>query len=226
MLSAYSYSLTSKHVTSEKLSPNLYDKTKYVVHYENLRFYQKHGLQLVKVHRILKFKQSAWIKPYIDFNAAKRRAAKSSFLQAHYIKTLNNMVFGKTMECLRKRMDLELVTNSTRAKKLIAKPTTLHWDIISDNLVSVRKQKLKIIVNRPIYLGFCILKLPKITMYRFHYEEILHKYGSCAKLAYIDADSFIYHIQTHDLYKDMANTLEAYDTFDYPVDHLSTQNEF
>ena len=84
ILSAYSFSLTSKHVTSEKLSPNLYDKIKYVVHYENLRFYQKHWLQLIKVHRVLKFKQNAWIKPYIDFNTAKKPAAKSSVLQAHY----------------------------------------------------------------------------------------------------------------------------------------------
>ena len=76
MLSAYS-SLTSKHVTSEKLSPNLYDQTNYVVHYENLRFYLKHRLQLIKVHRILKFKQCGWIKPLIDFNTAKRRGAKS-----------------------------------------------------------------------------------------------------------------------------------------------------
>ena len=105
------------HVTSEKLSSKLNDKTKYVVHCENFRFYLKHGIQLINVHRNLKFKQSAWIKPYID---AKRRAANSLFLQAHY-KHLNNMVFGKTMECLRKRMDLELVTNPTRAKKLIAK---------------------------------------------------------------------------------------------------------
>ena len=70
------------------------------------------------------------------------------------------------MECLRKRMDLELVTKPTRANKLIAKPTTLHWDIISDNVVSVRKQKPKIIV-RPIYLGFYILELSKITIYKF-----------------------------------------------------------
>ena len=222
MLSAYSYSLTSKHVISEKLSHNLYDKTKYVAHYENLRFYLKHWFQLVKVHRILKFKQSAWIKPYIDFITAKRRAAKSSILQVHY-KNLNNMVFGKTMECLRKRMDLELVTNSTRAKKLIAKPTTLHWDIISNNVVSVRKQKPKIIVDRPIYLGFYILELSKITMYRLHYEEILYKCGSYAKLAYTDTDSIINHTETYDLYKDMADNLEAYDTPDYPVDHPSTQ---
>ena len=71
-------------MTSEKLSPNLYDKTKYVVHYENFRLYIKHGLQLVRVLRILKFRQSAWIKPHIDFNTAKRRAAKSLFLQSHY----------------------------------------------------------------------------------------------------------------------------------------------
>ena len=70
--------MTSKLVTSEKLSPHLYDKTKYVVHYENLRFYLKHGLKLIKAHRILKFEECAWIKPYIDFNTAKKRAAKSS----------------------------------------------------------------------------------------------------------------------------------------------------
>ena len=57
-------------------------------------------------------------------------------------------------------------------------------------------------------------------MYKFHYEEIMYKYGSRAKLAYIDTDAFIYHIQTPDLCKDMANNLDAYDTSDYPVDHL------
>ena len=93
------------------------------------------------------------------------------------------------MKNLRKRMDLELVTNPTRAKKLIVRPTTLRWDIITENLVSIKKQKPKIIVDRPIYLGFCILELSKITMYKFHYEEILNKYGSRAKLAYTDTDS-------------------------------------
>ena len=91
----------------------------------------------------------------MEFNTAKRRAAKVSFLQAHYT-NLNNMLFEKTMESLRKRMDLELVTNPTRAKKLIARPTTLHRDIITENLVSIKIQKPKIIVDRPIYLGFCI----------------------------------------------------------------------
>ena len=71
------------------------------------------------------------------------------------------MLFGKTMESLRKLMDLELVTNPTRAKKLIARPTTLHWDIITEDIVSIRKQKQKIIVDRLIYLGCCCLNCQK-----------------------------------------------------------------
>ena len=158
MLSAYSSSLNNNHVTSEKLSPNLYDKTNYVVHYGNLRLYLKHEHKLAKVSRILKLRQSARIKPSIDFNTANRRAAKLSFLHSRY-KNLNNILFGKTIESLRKRMDLELVANPTRAKKLIARHTTLQWDIITENLVSIRKNKPKIIVDRPIYLGFCNLEL-------------------------------------------------------------------
>ena len=71
------------------------------------------------------------------------------------------MLLGKTMESLRKRMDLELVTNPTRAKKLIARPTTLHWDIITENLVSIKKQTQKIIVDRPIYLGVLYFEIVK-----------------------------------------------------------------
>ena len=80
------------------------------------------------------------------------------------------MLFGKNLESLRKRMDLELVTNMTRAKTLIAKPTILHWGIISENVLSITIQNSIIIVDRPIYWGFCIFELSKITMYKFHYE--------------------------------------------------------
>ena len=111
------------------------------------------------------------------------------------------MVFEKTVESLRKRINIEQVTNPTRAKKLIAKPTTLHWDIISENLVSARKQKQKIIVDRPIYMGFCILELSKMTMCKFHYEEILSKYESRAKLAYTDTDLLYIPHPTNDLTK-------------------------
>ena len=133
-------------------------------------------------------------------------------------------MFVRTIECLLKRKDLELVTNPTRAKKLLAKSTTLHRDIISDNLVSVRKEKPKIIVDRPIYLGFYILELSKITIYRSYARRVCTNTDHVPKLAYTDTDSFMYHIQTHDLYKDMADNLNAYDTSDYQVDHPSLKN--
>ena len=93
------------------------------------------------------------MKPYIDFNTVKRREAKSPFFPSLY-KSLNNMVFGKTVECIRGRIDLEMVTNPTRTKKLITKPTTQHWDIITDNLVAIKKQTPTIFIDMPIYLGF------------------------------------------------------------------------
>ena len=106
----------------------------------------------------------------------------------------------------------------------MAKSTTQHWDIIIDNLVAIKKQKPKMVVDRPIYLGFCILDLSKIVIYQYHYKTIIPKYGSLAKLAYTDTDSFIYHIQTPDLYKDMAENLDVYDTSDYQTDHPSILN--
>ena len=99
MLFSYSKSLINKHSLTEKLAPNLNDKIRYVLHYENLRLYLELGLKLVKIHRILQFSQSAWIKRYIDFNTTKRKEATSSFLQ-NLFKLFINSVFGKTMECL------------------------------------------------------------------------------------------------------------------------------
>ena len=101
------------------------------------------------------------------------------------------------MECLRNKINLKLVTNPIRAKKLIARPT----------------------FQRPIYLGFSILNLSKITMYRFLYQQIVARYGSKAKLAYTDTDNFIYLIETKDIYDDMASNIDALHTSDYPKTH-------
>ena len=79
--------------------------------------------------------------------------------------------------------------------------------------------KEKVLLNRPIYLGYCILDLSKIAMYRFHYQQIVAKYGSEAKLAYNDTDSFVYLIETSNIYDDMAANIDAFDTSDYPKTH-------
>ena len=116
ILSPCSQSLINKCSSTENLTLNLNDKWKYVLHYKNLRLYLKFGWELVKIHKIFKFSQSTLLKPYIYFNTTKRKEAPSPFLQ-NFFKLFSNNAFGKTLKCLRNRMNLKLVTNPIRAKK-------------------------------------------------------------------------------------------------------------
>ena len=127
MLSPYSQQLAKdfhyRPGAVEKLVPNLYNKSKYIVHYRNLKLYLDLGMKLTKIHRILQFKQAPWLKPYIDLNTQKRAQARNAF-EKDFFKLMNNSVFGKTMENIRKRVNVELITNPSKMKKLVAQPTS------------------------------------------------------------------------------------------------------
>ncbi|GBN67380.1 hypothetical protein AVEN_149573-1 [Araneus ventricosus] len=209
----------SKSKPSEKLIPNLRNKEKYVVHYRNLKFYVQLGLKVTKVHRILKFKQSAWLKNYIDFNTDQRKRATSNF-EKDLFKLLNNAVFGKTMENLRNRVNIDLVTDEKIAKKLVASPAFHSFIIINNDLVSIQREKNCLFLNRPIYVGFSILDISKILMFDFHYNYIKKKYGNRSKLLFTDTDSLCYIISTVDVYKDISEQLELFDTANYPENHF------
>ena len=219
MLSKYCEKIAAKYNIStglvSKLIPNLRNKEKYVLHYRNLQLYTNLGLKVTKVHRVLQFDQSPWLKHYIDFNTEKRKNAKNTF-EKDFFKLMNNSVFGKTMENLRKRVDIRLVTSKHKLLKLASKPTFVSSKIFNDDLVAVHKIKETLILNRPAYVGMCILDLSKTLMYDFHYEYIKKKYGDKAKLLFTDTDSLTYEIQAEDVYQDFWNDRHLFDNSDYP----------
>ena len=205
----------------EKLIPNLRDKNKYVIHYRNLIQCLKAGMKLKKIHRGIKFIESAWLKSYIDKNTYLRTQAKNNF-EKDFFKLMNNSVFGKTMENIRNRVIVKLVNTEEKLKKLVAKPNFRSRKIFSENLVSVHMKKTSLTMNKPVYLGMCILDLSKIIMFDFHYNYIKPKYGNNAKLLFTDTDSLMYEIQTEDFYKDIAGDVNnRFDTSDYPENHPS-----
>lgn len=122
----------------------------------------------------MEFNQSSWLKQYIDFNTQKRTNAKNSF-EKDFSKLVNNSVFGKTMENIRKRVDLRLVTDEQKLSKFAAKPTYVNRNIFNENLVAVHKIKETLTLDRPAYVGMCILDFNKALMYDFHYT--VYRYG-------------------------------------------------
>ena len=205
----------------EKLIPNLRDKTKYVIHYKNLIQCLKAGLKLKKIHRGIKFIESEWMKPYIEMNTNLRTKAKNNF-EKDFFKLMNNSVFGKTMENIRNRVNVKLVNTEERLKKLSAKPNYKSCKIFNENLISVHMKKTSLTMNKPVYLGMCILDLSKTIMYDFHYQYIKPKYGEKAKLLFTDTDSLMYEIETEDFYKDISKDVkDRFDTSDYPENHPS-----
>ena len=219
MLSEYCQKIQKKFNIStglvHKLIPTLSNKEKYVLHYRNLQLYLDLGLKLKKVHRVLEFNQSAWLKQYIDFNTQKRSQAKNAF-EKDFFKLMNNSVFGKTMENIRKRVDVRLVTDDKKLLKMASKPTFVCSKIFNENLVAVHKIKETVTLNRPAYVGMCILDLSKTLMYDFHYNYIKQKYGEKAKLLFTDTDSLTYEIESEDVYQDFWNDKDRFDNSDYP----------
>ena len=205
----------------KKLIPNLRHKNNYIIHYKNLMQCLRLGMKLKKIHNGIKFIESAWLKPYIDKNVILRTQAKNNF-EKDFFKLMNNAVFGKTMENIRNRVNIKLVNTGEKFKKLVAKPNYESRIIFNENLVSVHMKKTSLTMDKPVYLGMCILDLSKTLMFDFHYKYIKPKYGDRAKLLFTDTDSFLYEIQTEDFYKDISGDVkDRFDTSDYPENHPS-----
>ena len=206
---------------TKKLIPNLWNKKNYVIHYENLKKCLNLGLKITNIHRGIKFKESRWLKKYIALNTDLRTKARNEF-EKDFFKLMNNSVFGKTMENIRNRVNIKLVTDKIKAEKLAAKPNFKHCNIFNENLIAIHMKKTFLTFDKPVYLGMSILDLSKTLMFDFHYNYIKTKYGDKAKLLFTDTDSLMYEIRTEDFYKDIKGDVkDRFDTSDYPSNHPS-----
>ena len=201
-----------------KLVCNIQDKEIYVVHIKALKQALNHGLKLKTVQRVIRFNQKAWLEPYIDMNTKLRKEAKNGF-EKGFLKLMNNSVFGKTVENIRKHRNIKLVTTDKRRNQLASEPNYHTTKYFSENLMAIEMKKTKVKMSKPIYLGMSILNVSKTLMYEFWYDYIKPKYQDKAKLCDMDTDSFIIHIRTKDFYEDIANDVEKwFDTSNYDED--------
>ena len=186
-----------------KLVCNLYDKANYVVHIRSLKQALDHEI-LKRVHKVVQFNQEAWLKEYIDMNTELIKQAKKDF-EKDFFKLMNNSIFGKAMENVRNHRDIKLVKTDKKRIKLVSEPNYHTTKYFSENLLAIEMKKIKVKMNKPVYLGLSILEINKTLMYKFWYGYIKPKYQDDAKLCYMDTDSFIIHIKTEDFYKDIAD---------------------
>ena len=147
-------------------------------------------------------------------NTELRKKASNDF-EKEFFKLMNNAVFGKTMENVRKHRDIKLVKTDHNRNKLVSEPNYHTMKLISENLSIIEMKKVKVKMEKPIYLGLSILEISKIVMYEFWYDYVKKKYGNMVKLCYMDTDSLIMNIKTKDIAQDVE---EIFDISNYDVD--------
>ena len=143
-----------------------------------------------KVHSAITFNQDEWSHPFIEMNTKLSQTVKNKF-EKDFFKLMNNAVFGKTIENVRKHRDIKLVITKRRRKYLVSEPNYDTTKFFTENLLAIALKKTHVIMNKPVYLRFSILDLSKTVIYEFWYDYTKPNYSENPKLCYMDRDSFI-----------------------------------
>ena len=139
-----------------------------------------------------------WMRPYIDLNTQKRTISNNE-ADKNFFKLMNNSVYGKTMENLRKRIKIRIAKNSQDFIKYTSRPTCVNWKVFENNLAAIHKKKISLTLNEPIYVGFTVLETSKWEMCNFHYNFMIRKFN--ARLLFTEADSLCYELHEKNRYK-------------------------
>lgn len=205
---------------NRKLTPHFLEHKNYVLHSENLKYYKEKGLILKKVHRVLYFSQSAWMKPWIAINTERRQEAKNDF-EKDYYKLLNNVCFGRSMPDVRGRTNVFFSNSKSNYEKHTGRPSYQYtMDAGGENFRILFEKSTEVVLDQPIYAGVAILNLSKLVMYKFHYDVFQPKFGAeKVFLLMTDTDSLMYLVYTNSFYNKLRDISEHLDTSEYPVSH-------
>ena len=209
------------YIQTSKLICDWSDKKNYLVHYRILKFYVRHGMIVEKVHNIISFKQSKWLKKYISFNTQKRNQAVNDFEKDFY-KLLNNAFYGKTMENVRNRLKIKFIKKDDH-REIIKQQSKLTFNGIHksyENCDSYTFKQNEVLMDKPIYLGFSVLELSKLLMYETYYDKLQPYFGrENIQLHYMDTDSFVLSVNTKDIIMDLKNLEDIFDFSNLDKNH-------
>ena len=212
MLSNYCKTIADKYEIKvadvKKIIPNLSNKPNYLFHYRNIQLYLSLGMKLTKIHRVLKFNQSDWMKKYVDFNTKKRMNAANDS-EKDFFKLMINSVYGNTMENLQKRINERLVNNAKDFFKYTSRPIYITHKVFGEDYAAIHEVKPVLVVNKPIYVGFTVLDLSKWKRYDFHYNFIKKNFN--AELLSTDTGSLTYEIKSKDVYEKLFKWKHLFD---------------
>ena len=206
--------------TEEKLIPDLLDKDDYVVHYQNLQFYLKHGLRLKRIRRVLAFQQSAWLAGFVDFITEQRKLAVSEF-ESSFWKLIVNSIFGRLLMDKGKHINMKLVSQEKQFTRYASKPTFKSVTFYDKSFVGVQMMPSNIVIDNPIAVGYTCLELSKLHMYKFHYNYALPELGGPKKcqLLMTDTDSLVYLVENLDAMALFSANKQYFDFSNFPQTH-------
>src|SRR5277367_1434270 len=212
-----------------KLVANCDNKSNYVAHFKTLKFYLQQGLEIARIHTIVQFGQAAIYKDYIDFNTNERSKAKSDFKKSYY-KQINCSLFGKSMEDVRNRTKVRMMSNAVDYQHEVAKPHFLSATILAPNLVLTKRTNANVCLKSTIAIGAAVLDLSKVIMYDLVYNK-LPAYESRFKCKIIpvggDTDSLFLLVKNVNVYECLIPEMikdELLDTSNYPKTHAKYSN--
>ena len=195
-----------------------------MVHLENLQYYLQKGLELKKIHKIIRFKQKAFLKDFIEKVTDLRSKARNDF-ELRLFKLFANSTFGKFIENVRKYVEVVLCHNEADLTKALSGADVSSMNIINSNLVTVMKKPDTILLNKPLAVGFAILELSKLFMYRSYYDVFVPHFGpENTSLCFSDTDSFLLKVKTNNLWNDLNELKDSFDFSKYPADHVLYDN--